>query len=97
MSVLFAAVHLLPKGVSKLVFSDSSDDPILARLEAVLGQRQPVLTPFWDREKHPLGLYMANRAGSELSLRLFRPFKAWTEAAEWTGASFLYRKKPVLG
>ncbi len=41
--VLFVAVHLPPKGVSKLVFSDSSDDPILARLEAVLGNA----SQFW--------------------------------------------------
>jgi hypothetical protein len=36
--IYFAAVHLLPKGIGKLVFSNGSDNPIPAHLEALLGQ-----------------------------------------------------------
>jgi hypothetical protein len=36
--ILFAAVFLPPKGIGELLFSDGSDDPILVRLGAVLGQ-----------------------------------------------------------
>jgi hypothetical protein len=38
LEALFAAVHLLPKGVSDLVCYDGSGNPFTDFLEAVLGQ-----------------------------------------------------------
>jgi hypothetical protein len=39
--VLFPVVHLSTHGGGGLVFGDGSDDPLQARLEAVMGQERP--------------------------------------------------------
>jgi hypothetical protein len=36
---MFAAVHLPPNGSGGLIFGDGSDNPILACLDALLGQQ----------------------------------------------------------
>jgi hypothetical protein len=44
--VLFPVVHLSTHGGGGLVFGDGSDDPLQARLEAVMGQERPASSDF---------------------------------------------------
>ncbi len=64
LNVLVTALMVLPKGVSKLIFGDGSDDFLPARLEAILGQQEARKFQLYSPEENTVRwIYLTKRAG----------------------------------
>jgi hypothetical protein len=79
--VLFTAVHPLLKSIGTLIFGDGSDDPLQARLEAVLGQQEASQLRLRSlKEKTSAGQYLMNRA-TAIGFTPSQPFEVLYSAA----------------